>query len=284
MPMRHGIVLFTSDRGITPAAAAKAAEDHGFDTFYVPEHTHIPVKREAAHPGTGDESLPDDRYMRTLDPWVSLATAATVTSRIRLSTAVCLPVESDPITLAKSIATLDHLSGGRVTIGAGFGWNVDELTDHHVPAGKRRTVLKEYVEAMRALWTQEEASYAGEFVSFGASWAWPKPAQSHIPLVIGAGGGPKTFAWIAAHADGWMTTPIEQGIEEKADRLREAWSAAGRSGEPQIHVLAVTKPTPELLAGWERAGVTDAIWGLPDRPADEVVAFLGRHAERLGLG
>jgi len=281
--MRHGIVLFTSDRGITPADAAKAAEENGFDTFYVPEHTHIPVKREAAHPGTGDESLPDDRYMRTRDPWVSLATAATVTSRIRLSTAVCLPVESDPITLAKSIATLDHLSGGRVTIGAGFGWNVDELTDHHVPAGKRRTVLKEYVEAMRALWTQEEASYAGEFVSFGASWAWPKPAQSHIPLVVGAGGGPKTFQWIAAHADGWMTTPIEQGIEEKADRLRDAWAGAGRSGEPQIHVLAVTKPTPELLETWDRAGVTDAIWGLPDKPADEVVAFLGRHAERLGI-
>ena len=282
--MRHGVVLFTSDRGITPARAARAAEEHGFDTFYVPEHTHIPVKREAAHPGTGDESLPDDRYMRTLDPWVSLATAATVTERIRLSTAVSLPVESDPITLAKTIATLDHLSGGRVTVGAGFGWNVDELTDHHVPAAKRRTVLKEYVEAMRALWTQEEASYAGEFVSFGASWAWPKPVQAHVPLVIGAGGGPKTFAWIARHADGWMTTPIEQDIEGKADRLHAAWAEAGRSGEPEIHVLAVTKPTPELLQQWGDAGVTDAIWGLPDKPADEVEAFLGRHAGRLGLG
>ena len=109
--MRHGIVLFTCDRGITPAQAAKAAEERGFDAFYVPEHTHIPVKREAAHPRTGDETLPDDRYKRTLDPWVCLATAAVVTSRIRLSTAVALPVESDPVTLAKTIATLDHLSG-----------------------------------------------------------------------------------------------------------------------------------------------------------------------------
>lgn len=282
--MRHGVVLFTSDRGIAPARAARAAEENGFDTFYVPEHTHIPVKREAAHPGTGDETLPDDRYMRTLDPWVSLATAATVTERIRLSTAVALPVESDPITLAKTIATLDHLSGGRVTVGAGFGWNVDELADHHVPAARRRTVLKEYVEAMRALWTQEEAAYTGEHVSFGASWAWPKPAQAHIPLVIGAGGGPKTFAWIAEHADGWMTTPIEQGIEEKAGRLRDAWREAGRSGEPEIHVLAVTRPTPELILQWESAGVTDAIWGLPDKPAEEVEAFLGRHAGRLGIG
>src|SRR5918995_4082203 len=145
--MRHGIVLFTSDRGITPATAALAAEERGFDTFYVPEHTHIPVRRDALHP-TGGEDLPDDRYSRTLDPWVSLATAAAVTERIRLSTAVALPVESDPITLAKSIATLDHLSGGRVTLGAGFGWNTDELADHGVPSGRRRTVLREYVEAM----------------------------------------------------------------------------------------------------------------------------------------
>ena len=281
--MRHGIVLFTSDRGITPARAAQAAEQAGFDTFYVPEHTHIPVRRTAAHPGTGDETLPDDRYMRTLDPWVALATAAAVTSRIRLSTAVALPVESDPITLAKSIATLDHLSGGRVTIGAGFGWNTDELADHGVPGGRRRTVLKEYVEAMRALWTQDEAAYDGEFVSFGPSWAWPKPIQTHVPLLIGAGGGPKTFAWIAQHADGWMTTPREDDVAAKVERLREAWAAAGRAGVPAVHVLATSKPTPELLEGWESAGVTEAIWGLPDREADEVAAFIGRHAGRLGL-
>ncbi|MBO9524220.1 MAG: LLM class F420-dependent oxidoreductase [Nocardioidaceae bacterium] len=281
--MRHGIVLFTSDRGITPAQAAKAAEDAGFDTLYVPEHTHIPVKRDAAHPGTGDETLPDDRYMRTLDPWVSLATAAAVTERIGLSTAVALPVESDPITLAKTIATLDHLSGGRVTVGAGFGWNTDELTDHHVPAAKRRTVLREYLEAMRALWTQEEASYDGEFVSFGASWAWPKPAQGTVPVIIGAGAGPKTFAWIAAHADGWMTTPIETDIADKAKQLHEAWAEAGRDGAPDIRVLVTFKPSPEDIAGWAAAGVTELIWGLPDKDADEVVAFIGRHGARLGL-
>lgn len=281
--MRNGIVLFTSDRGITPAQAAKAAEEAGFDTLYVPEHTHIPVKRDAAHPGTGDETLPDDRYMRTLDPWVSLATAAAVTSTIRLSTAVALPVESDPITLAKTIATLDHLSGGRVTIGAGFGWNTDELTDHHVPAGKRRTVLREYLEAMRALWTQDEASYDGEFVQFGASWAWPKPVQPHVPVIIGAGGGPKTFAWIAANADGWMTTPIEADIPEKIAALKAAWAEAGRSGEPDVRVLIAMKPSPEDLATWADCGVTELIWGLPDKDADEVVAFIGRHGARLGL-
>ncbi len=281
--MRNGLVLFSSDRGITPAELAVAAEERGFDTIYVPEHTHIPVRRDALHP-TGGEDLPDDRYTRTLDPWISLATAAAVTSRIRLSTAVALPVESDPITLAKQIATLDHLSGGRVSIGAGFGWNTDELSDHHVPAGKRRTVLREYVEAMRALWTQEEAAYDGEFVSFGPSWAYPKPVQSHIPLVIGAGGGPKTFAWIARTADGWMTTPVEQGIGEKADALRAAWADAGRSGAPQIQVLIARRPEPDDLAAWADAGATDLIWGVPDKPKDDVVAYLDRLAGRLGLG
>ena len=279
--MRHGIVLFTSDRGITPARAARAAEERGFDAFYVPEHTHIPVKREAPHPRTGDETLPDDRYKRTLDPWVCLATAAVVTSRIRLATAVALPAESDPVTLAKTIATLDHLSGGRVTVGAGFGWNTDELADHGVPAGKRRTVLREYVEAMRALWTQEEAAYDGEFVKFGPCWAFPKPAQARIPLIIGAGGGPKTFGWIARYADGWMTTPGEQDIGGKAAALRQAWAAAGRPGAPDIRVLVSARPSPGDFAAWEAAGVAELLWGLPDAAAEKVEAHLDRLASRV---
>ena len=279
--MRNGVVLFSSDRGITPAELAKAAEERGFDTIYVPEHTHIPVRRDAAHPGTGDETLPDDRYTRTLDPWVSLATAAAVTTKIRLATAVALPVESDPITLAKTIATLDHLSGGRVTIGAGFGWNTDELEDHHVPPGKRRTVLREYVEAMRALWTQEEAAYDGEFVKFGPSWAYPKPTQAHVPLIIGAGGGPKTFEWIARTADGWMTTPREEGIGDKATALKKAWADAGRDGEPDIRVLIAARPTPENFAEWAEAGAGELIWGVPDKSPDEVLSYLDRLAGRL---
>jgi probable F420-dependent oxidoreductase len=282
--MRNGVVLFSSDRGIAPAALARAAEERGFDTIYVPEHTHIPVKRTAAHPGTGDETLPDDRYLRTLDPWVSLATAAAVTTRIGLSTAVALPVEHDPITLAKTIATLDHLSGGRVSIGAGFGWNTDELEDHHVPPERRRTVLREYVEAMRALWTQEEAAYDGEFVSFGPSWAYPKPVQEHIPLIIGAGGGPQTFRWIARHADGWMTTPRETEIGDRIEALKAAWADAGRAGLPEIRVLIAFRPDPAELAKWAEQGVAELIWGVPDKPEDEVLAHLDKLAGRLGLG
>ena len=278
--MRHGIVLFTSDRGITPAGLAVAAEERGFSTLYVPEHTHIPVRRDAAHPGTGDATLPDDRYLRTLDPWVALATAAALTTKIRLSTAVALPVESDPITLAKTIATLDLRRGGRVTIGAGFGWNTDELTDHGVPPEKRRTVLREYMEAMRALWTQEEASYDGEFVTFGPSWAYPKPA-AHIPLLIAPGGGPQTLEWIAKNADGWMTTPRETGIVDKIADLRAAWAAEGRDGSPAIHVLIAARPTPEDLADWAQAGVDELIWGVPDAEPDVVMNYLDKLAGRL---
>jgi len=280
--MRHGIVLFTSDRGIRPAELAVAAEERGFDTIYVPEHTHIPVRREALHP-TGGTELPDDRYLRTLDPWVSLATCAAVTSRIGLSTAVALPVESDPITLAKSIATLDHLSGGRVSLGVGFGWNTDELADHGIPGVRKRTALAEYLGAMRALWTQEEAEYKGEFVSFGPSWAYPKPVQDHIRVVVGAGGGPQTMRWIAKHADGWMTTPSETDISARAAQLRHEWREAGRDGDPEIRILVAKRPSPEDLADWADAQAAEMIWGVPDAESDVVLAHLDKLAGRLSL-
>jgi probable F420-dependent oxidoreductase len=276
----YGLVLFTSDRGMAPAAAAKLAEEHGFHTFYVPEHTHIPVQRAAAHPATGDATLPDDRYLRTLDPWVSLGSASSVTSRIRLATAVALPVEHDPITLAKSIATLDHLSGGRVSVGVGFGWNTDELADHGVPPGRRRTMLREYLEAMRALWTQEEAAYDGEFVSFGPSWAWPKPVQAHLPILVGAAGNEKNFRWIARSADGWITTPRERELDEPVRMLRDSWAAAGRQGAPQIVALDV-KPAPEKLSRWAELGVTQVLYGLPDRSEDEIARYVERLASKL---
>ncbi|WP_024801009.1 TIGR03619 family F420-dependent LLM class oxidoreductase [Nocardia sp. BMG51109] len=279
--MRFGIVLFTSDRGITPAAAAKAAEERGFRSFFVPEHTHIPVRRDAAHPTTGDASLPDDRYMRTLDPWVALATAAAVTERIELSTAVALPVEHDVITLAKTIATLDHLSGGRVSLGAGFGWNTDELADHGVPGNKRRTVLREYLEAMNALWTQEEAAYDGQFVKFGPSWAWPKPVQKHVPVLVGTAGTEKGFRWIAESADGWITTPYEHEVLlERLKLLSKVWQDAGREGRPRVVALD-GKPDPQRLADWQTAEVTDVLYGLPDKPEADVLAFLDRLAVKL---
>jgi probable F420-dependent oxidoreductase len=278
--MKFGIVLFTSDRGLAPAACAKAAEEAGFHSFYVPEHTHIPVRRDAAHPLTGGADLPDDRYLRTLDPWVALGMAAAVTSRIRLATAVALPVESDPITLAKTIASLDFLSGGRVTLGAGFGWNTDELADHGIPAKFRYTALREYMEAMRALWTEEVASYDGKYVSFGGSWAYPKPTQSHLPLLIGAGGTDKTFSWVAANADGWITTPYENDIDDQVTLLHKHWADAGRSGSPYIVALG-GRADPERIAHLESIGVDEIVIGLPDKDEDEVLAFIAKMGARL---
>jgi probable F420-dependent oxidoreductase len=283
--VRYSVVLFTSDRGIRPAEAARAAEELGFHGFYVPEHTHIPVRRTAAHPRTGGAELPDDRYLRTLDPWVALSMAAAVTSVIRLGTAVALPAEHDPIALAKTIASLDHLSGGRVVLGVGFGWNTDELTDHGVPANRRRTVLREYLAAMQALWSAaaEEASYEGEFVRFDASWAWPKTvSQPRPPVLVGAGSGPRTFGWIAESADGWLTTPYEQDVPAKAAELRSAWREAGRSGEPEVVVLG-GRYDASLLATWAEAGVSEVLFGLPDREPPEVLAYLGRLAGRVGF-
>ncbi|MGY4103524.1 LLM class F420-dependent oxidoreductase [Nocardia sp. R16R-3T] len=280
--MRYGIVLFTSDRGITPADAAAAAEQAGFDAFYVPEHTHIPVVRAAAHPRTGDANLPDDRYLRTLDPWVALATAASVTSRITLSTAVALPAEHHPITLAKTLASLDHLSGGRVSLGVGFGWNTDEMAHHGVPANKRRTVLREHLDAMRALWSEDEASFAGRFVNFGPSWSWPKPVQKRIPVILGAAGTEQSFTWLAENADGWLTTPTEDGLGEKIELLHRVWREHERESSPEIIALAGRHDAAQL-AQWTELGITEAVFGLPDRDADDVRTYLTRLARKLDI-
>ncbi len=280
--MEFGIVQFTSDRGLKPQILAPLIEEAGFASYYVPEHGHIPTRRDAAHPQTGDSSLPDDRYMRTLDPWTTLSAAAAVTERIRLATAVALPVQSDPITLAKTLATLDHISGGRVTLGVGFGWNLDELGDHNVPPGRRRTMLREYLEAMRALWTDEEAEYHGEFVDFGTSWAWPKPPQGLIPTLVGAAGNEKNFKWIARSADGWITTPGEADIEGSVALLKQIWSDAGREGTPQIVVLDF-RPDPEKLARWQEVGVTEVLYGLPDDSVEKASAYLAKLAGKLGI-
>ncbi len=279
--MEFGIVQFTSDRGLKPQVLAPLIEEAGFASYFVPEHGHIPTRRDAAHPQTGDETLPDDRYMRTLDPWTSLAAAAAVTERIRLATAVALPVQSDPITLAKTLATLDHISGGRLTLGVGFGWNLDELADHNVPPKRRRTMLREYLEAMRALWTDEEAEYHGEFVDFGTSWAWPKP-QQHIPALVGAAGNEKNFKWITRSADGWITTPGEDDIEGSVTLLKQIWSDAGRAGDPQIVVLDF-KPVAEKLEQWREIGVTQVLYGLPDDSVERASGYLAKLAGKLGL-
>ncbi|HJP65245.1 MAG TPA: LLM class F420-dependent oxidoreductase, partial [Actinomycetota bacterium] len=223
--MRIGITAFLSDRSMRPDEFAREIEARGFDSMYVPEHSHIPASRKT--PAPMGEPLPE-QYYRVLDPFVALTAAAMVTERLRIGTAVCLVIERDPIATAKEVATLDWLSGGRFVFGVGFGWNKEEMADHGIDYAQRREVSRERVLAMQRLWADEEASFEGEFVRFDKSFAWPKPVQQPRPLtLLGGGAGPKLFAHIAEYADGWM--PIGgRGVGAALPALREAFEAAGR--------------------------------------------------------
>src|SRR5579862_2095343 len=184
-----GITTFVTDQSIDPVQLAREAEARGFASLYLPEHTHIPTSRRTPPP-TGDAQLPEE-YKRTLDPFVALAAAAAVTSRIRLGTGVCLVAQRDPIVTAKAVATLDRLAGGRFVFGIGFGWNQDEMEQHGVEPRTRRARAREHVLAMQRLWTDERASFDGRFVHLAESWSWPKPVQQPRPhILIGGAPGP----------------------------------------------------------------------------------------------
>ncbi|MEO3828574.1 LLM class F420-dependent oxidoreductase [Actinomadura sp. B10D3] len=270
--MRLGITMFATDRTMAPHELAAEAEGRGFASLYVPEHTHIPVARETAPP-TGAESLPEE-YARTLDPLVSLAAAAVATERITLGTGILLPAQRDPIVTAKAVATLDRLAPGRVALGVGYGWNAEEGADHGVPWKRRRAVAREHVLAMRALWTDDEASFAGEFVRFDASWSWPKPSR-RIPVLLGGAAGPTLFAHLAEYGDGWL--PIGgAGIREALPALRRACAEAGRDPVPVIPFG--TLPTPEKLAYYASLGIEEVVLRVTGGDRDTVLPVLDEYA------
>ena len=184
--MRLGITAALTDADLAPAVLAAAVEELGFDSLYLPEHTHLPVEEDTPPALVGGVRLDD--YKRCLDPLVALATAAAVTSRIGLGTGILLAAQHEPILLAKQVATLDHLSGGRVTLGVGFGWNRTEAEDHGVDWARRHDVVREHLAAMEAIWSNDQAEYHGEFVDFGPTWSWPKPVQQpRVRTLIGGG-------------------------------------------------------------------------------------------------
>jgi probable F420-dependent oxidoreductase len=269
--VRIGITIFATDRTIGPAELAAAAEARGFASLYVPEHTHIPTSR-ITPPPSGDDVLADE-YSRTLDPLVALTAAATVTDHLVVGTGVALVAQHDPIAYAKAWATLDSLSGGRAVLGVGFGWNVEEMADHGVVAATRREQVAEHVEAMRRLWSDEEASYDGEFVRFSPSWSWPKPHGGRcIPVLIGGGAGPKLLSHVAAWADGWM--PIgSSGLSDAIPRLHDAWADAGRTGAPSVVPFGVV-PTAGKLERIAELGCDEVVVRVPSAGATEVLAAL----------
>ena len=222
--MRFGITMFATDVSMPLPELAVAAEERGFDSLWVPEHTHIPTSRRTPPP-TGDEVLAEE-YKRTVDPLVALGAAAALTERIHLGTGVMLPAQRDPIVTAKAVATLQNLSRGRFELGVGFGWNEDEMNHHGVDYRTRRAQSREHVMAMQALWNDEVASFDGSHVNFAETWSWPKPDPA-VPVLIGGGAGPKLFSHIAEYGDGWI--PIGgAGLAAAVPELRAAFEAAGR--------------------------------------------------------
>ena len=278
--MEIGLTLFATDVSMSPQALAPEAEARGFHSLYVAEHTHIPTSRRTPPP-TGDAELPEE-YRRTLDPYVALAAAAAVTSRIRLGTGIALVAQHDTIALAKQIATLDRVSDGRFVLGIGYGWNREEMESHGIDVKRRRALVREKLLAMQALWSQEVAEYRGEFVRFEPSWQWPKPVQQPRPRVlIGGGAGPTLFAHVAEYADGWM--PIGgAGLREALPTLRRAMEERGRDPEA-LHVVPMgVLPDREKLAYYASIGVTEAVLRLPSAPRDEVMPVLDDYARYLG--
>ncbi|HEY8985910.1 MAG TPA: LLM class F420-dependent oxidoreductase [Streptomyces sp.] len=274
--MRISVTIFLTDETITPTRLARELEDRGFAGLYLPEHTHIPADRTTPYPAGGE--LPRE-YGRTLDPFVALGQAAAVTERLGLGTGITLVAQHDPIDLAKQVATVDHLSGGRLTLGLGYGWNVEEAADHGVEWRTRRELVRDRMALMRALWAEEPTGYAGEFGSVRPSVAYPKPVREpRGPIVgprtlIGGGAGPKLFAHICEFADGWL--PIGgRGLGESLPVLRAAWEEAGREPSDLQVVPYAVVPEEGKLKYYGELGIEETVVQLPPAGETEVLRVL----------
>lgn len=271
--MHLGVALFATDLTSDIRDVARAAEGAGFESLFVAEHTHIPVSRRTPYPMGGE--LPDE-YARTMDPFVSLTAAAAVTERLRLGTGVCLVVERDPIVLAKEVATLDVLSGGRVLLGVGAGWNAEELAHHGVDFGSRWAVLHDRVKLMQALWTDEVASYDGAHARLEPSWQWPKPVQRPLPVLVG-GGGRRAMEHAVAYGGGWMPMPSKERFADRLATLREV-AAAHEAAVPPVTIYLV-RPDREVVGHYAAMGIERAVFLLPTR--GDAVAAVGDIARRV---
>ncbi|MET9219756.1 TIGR03619 family F420-dependent LLM class oxidoreductase [Streptomyces sp. NPDC088197] len=275
--MRIAVTIFLTDQTIGPVRLARELEQRGFAGLYLPEHTHIPVSRATPYPA--GEPLPEE-YGRTLDPFVALSAVAAVTERLEVGTAITLVAQRDPVVLAKEIATLDHLSGGRFTLGVGFGWNVEEAADHGVDWRRRRELVRDRMAAMRALWAAEPVAYAGEFASVQASQAYPKPAGGRVRTLVGGAAGPKLFSHVTDYADGWM--PIGGGgLGESLPGLRAAWREAGRGEKGPEVVPTAVRPDAGKLAYYRDLGIEEIVVQLPPAGTDEVLRALDDYAQYL---
>jgi probable F420-dependent oxidoreductase len=270
--VRFGLTIFPTDYAIDPAELGRAAEAAGFEALFFAEHTHIPVSRDTPRPGGGE--LPR-RYWHTIDPFVALTAVAAVTERLRIGTGICLVVERDPIVTAKAVASVDLLSGGRFEFGVGAGWNREEMRNHGTDPERRFSLMRERIEAMKEIWTQDEPEYHGEHVDFEPIWSWPKPVQQPHPPVLVGGTGPKALDRVLRFGDEWMPNRVADP-SDLGPRVAELRERAGRH-VPVTYFGA--DPDDAFVDKLAAAGVDRTLLQLPDAGADDVLPLVDRYAE-----
>jgi probable F420-dependent oxidoreductase len=275
--MRYGITMFATDVSMDVVELAREAEARGLQSLWLPEHTHIPSSRRTPFPGGGD--LPKE-YSHTLDPFVALAAASARTETIKLCTGICLIIQRDPIILAKEVASLDLLSNGRVILGLGGGWNVEEMNHHGTEYDTRFKKLEEQVAAMKEIWTKDVAEFHGAYVNFDPIWAWPKPEQKPYPPILLGGESRYTLQRVVDSGDGWY--PRGRDPEKVLAGMKDLEELATRAGRDMktITVSAfATPPDKRVLDQFAAAGVTRAIFLLPPEPRDKVLPLLDQYAK-----
>jgi probable F420-dependent oxidoreductase len=264
--VKFGVAVFPTDYGISMAELAPAAEQLGFESLWVAEHSHIPVSRLSPWPGGAD--LPK-HYWHTMDPFVALTIAAQASTTLRVATGICLVVQRDPIHTAKQVASLDLVSNGRFLFGIGAGWNNEEMADHGTDFSTRWKLMRERVEAMKAIWTEDEAEYHGDMVSFDRMWCWPKPVQRPHPPILLGGSGPNVLKRVVAYADGWM--PNRGNDLGRIPELQQLAQAAGRG---QVPVTIYPEAEPAAIDRAAEAGVERCIYYVPPDGRDQALARL----------
>ena len=271
--------MFPTDRGIQPMELAREAEARGFDSLWFPEHSHIPTSRRTPWGGiVGAPPLPEE-YWRTHDQFVALTAAAAVTTTLRLGTGITLVAQRDPVWLAKEVASLDVISGGRLLFGIGFGWNHEEMETHRVDISHRRAVVREKVLACKALWTQDVAEYHGQYVNFEPSWSWPKPVQfPNPPIYVGCSPSDLHFRHIVEYADVWMPIAGRWPIETKWAELQQTAEASGRDPASLSLGIYAAKPDAAHLARLRDVGAGLAALLLPPLDRDAALATMDSFA------
>lgn len=280
--MDFGVTIFATDTTLPPVELARAAEQLGFESLWLPEHSHIPVSRRTPWGGRDNAPPLPEHYWRTFDTFVALSAAAAVTERLKLGTGITLLAQRDPIWTAKEVASLDTISDGRVLFGVGYGWNIEEMAGHGVAYADRRAMLREHVLTMKSLWTDQEASFRGEFVDLEPSWAWPKPVQSpHPPVILGATAGARTLADLVEFADGWIPLRRSQ-LVDGVEKVRRALEEAGRDPARFDFSFFSARASEEAIEELRAAGFNRVILNLESGPPEAVLERMHELSELVG--